>query len=163
MLKVNNGNTRRTSMTLFCYSGILIVNFELISHLSLVFLLLNLNKFFFFFARFRFTVHNNNKRNMWLIKNKTNFLKMESELMFQSLVFNDITYSNLKLIEEGEIEFCLQYELVLTSKHVKTNINGINIEQRFSTLTKDKLKNSSEDSFEMLKKKNYLRYLHRLK
>ena len=162
MLKVNNGNNRRTSMTLFCYSGILIVNFELIWHLSLVFLLLNLNNFFFF-ARFRITVHNNNKRNMWLIKNKTSFLKMESEFMFQSLIFNDITYSNLKLIEEGEIEFCLQYEPVLTSKHVKTNINGINTEQRFSTSTKDKLKNSSEDSFEMLKKKNYLRYLHRLK
>ena len=100
---------------------------------------------------------------MWVIKNKISFLKMESELMFQSLIFNDITYSNLKLIAEGEIEFCLQYEPVLTSKHVKTNINGINIEQRFSTLTKDKLKNSSEDSFEMLKKKNYLRHLHRLK
>ena len=100
---------------------------------------------------------------MWVIKNKISFLKMESELMFQSLIFNDITYSNLKLIAEGEIEVCLQYEPVLTSKHVKTNINGINIEQRFSTLTKDKLKNSSEDSFEMLKKKNYLRYLHRLK
>ena len=45
-------------MTLFCYSGILIVNFELISHHSLVFLLLNLNFFFFFLPDFgsQFTI-----------------------------------------------------------------------------------------------------------
>ena len=41
MFKVNNKDTRTTSMTSFCVS---IVNFEHIPHLALVFLLLTLNK-----------------------------------------------------------------------------------------------------------------------
>ena len=41
MKKVNNRNTRATSMT---SSGVFIANFEHISHLLLVFLLLTLNK-----------------------------------------------------------------------------------------------------------------------
>ena len=40
---------------------------------------------------------------------------------------DDITYLNLELIAEIGFKFCLQYEPVLVSKHVKTNIYGIKI------------------------------------
>ena len=47
MFKVHNKDIRTTSMRLMTSSGVFIVNFEDISHLFLVFLLLNLNMLMF--------------------------------------------------------------------------------------------------------------------